>query len=135
MPKLYNANDGITGRDGGPYLDQVEARHAEDRRAEVEGRDPDYSTMPLGPGVVYVTAAQLLASESVNNLPSQFDKANAAKEAAITALVENDDVNLTVAFDAPDVPDDDGLNADERQAVIDKALAPKKVSKRSVASK
>lgn len=135
MPKLYNANDGLTGRDGGPYIDQVEARHAEDQRALVEGRDPDYDTMPLGPGVVYVTAAQLLASESVNNLPSQFDKANEAKEKAITALVEDSDVALVVAFDAPDVPDDDGLNADERQAATDKALAPKKVTKRTLASK
>jgi len=105
-------------------------RHAEDQRALVEGRDPDYENMGGYAGTQYVTAAQLLASESVNNLPSQFDKAGAAKEAAITALVEDSDVKLEVAFDAPDVPEDAGLTTvEERQAMLDKAVDSKKETK------
>lgn len=102
--KLYNANDGLTGRPDGTYLDEVERRYAEDERARREGREPDYETMGGTAGTVYVTAAQLLATESVNNLPSTFDSANAAKEAAVTALVEDDSNTLKVAFDAPDGP-------------------------------
>ena len=137
MPKLYNANDGITGRDGGPYLDQVEAKHAEDHRAAVEGREPDYDTMGGYAGTVYLTAAQLLANESVNSLPSKFTN-NDTKDEALAALAEDPENNFKVAFDAPDVPDDDGLNVDQRQAVTDKALGnvpEKKTKTRATSSK
>lgn len=125
MPKLYNANDGLIGRDGGPYLDRVEAERAEEQRAKVEKREPDYDNPGGYAGTVYVTASQLLASESVNNLPSQFEKATAAKEKAVEALVEDSDTDLVVSFDAPDVPVDDGKTADERQEFNEKALEVK----------
>lgn len=38
---FFNAQDGVTGRDGGPYLDQVERVNAEKRRAFLEGRDAE----------------------------------------------------------------------------------------------
>lgn len=38
---FFNAQDGVTGRDGGPYLDQVERVNAEKRRAFLEGREAD----------------------------------------------------------------------------------------------
>lgn len=68
---LFNANDGLTGRDGGPYLDEVEAQQAEIRRAKVEGREPDLDNPPASAGIVLVTARQAFANGSVNNVPSQ----------------------------------------------------------------
>lgn len=68
--KLYNPNDNLTGRDGGPYLDLEEARLAEERRAVVENRKPSNKfTAPAG--IPLVTGEQLLPTASVNNLPSQ----------------------------------------------------------------
>lgn len=58
--KLYNTNDGVRGRDGGPYLDEVQARIAEDNRAYIEGRKPDYESLQPFVGVQLVTPDQLV---------------------------------------------------------------------------
>jgi len=59
---LYNANDGIHGRDGGPYLDQEEAKHWEAIHAAREGRTPDLTNPGAYPGILLRSA-----SEQVNN--------------------------------------------------------------------
>lgn len=69
--RLYNPNDNITGRDGGPYLDIEEAKAAERRRAEVESREPNFEEMPATAGIPLVPGPTLLAAATVNNLPSQ----------------------------------------------------------------
>ena len=97
--KLYNANDGLTGRDGGPYLDREMAIAAEKRRAIVEGREPDLENPPVGNESRLVTAAQLIAGVGVNNLPSQFGTIEFA-EAAVDALVSSDISALAVSFEA-----------------------------------
>ena len=77
---LYNPNDNVTGRDGGPYLDEVEARNAEARRAVVEDREPDYDNPPATAGIPLVTAGRQAHTVGVNNLPSQthrYDLSNA----------------------------------------------------------
>lgn len=68
--KLYNPNNNLTGRDGGPYLDMEEARLAEEQRAAVENRKPS-DNFVASAGIPLVTGAQLLPVASVNNLPSQ----------------------------------------------------------------
>lgn len=68
---LFNPNKGVTGRDGGPYLDEVEAREAEKRRAYVEGREPDLKNPPATAGIPLVTGPQLLHALNLNNNPSQ----------------------------------------------------------------
>lgn len=69
---LYNTNDGLTGRDGGPYLDQEEMRIAEERRAKVEGRKPDYDNPGPTAGIQLRTAAEII-HHGVHNviIPSQ----------------------------------------------------------------
>lgn len=42
MVKRFNPQEGIRGRDGGPYLDDVERMRDEERRAFLEKREPDY---------------------------------------------------------------------------------------------
>lgn len=70
--KVYNPNDGLTGRDGGPYLDEVQTRAAEKRRAEIEGREPDYDNPPATAGIQLSTAAQILGDLKVtNSIPSR----------------------------------------------------------------
>lgn len=66
--KFYNVNDGLTGRDGGPYMDQVDAEQAEIVRAKIEGRSPNLKNPPAIAGQVLVTEAQLLASGG--NIPA-----------------------------------------------------------------
>ena len=60
--KLYNANDGVVGRDGGPYLDVVEMERAEQVRARKEEREPDFNpeTMASTAGVNLVPANRLI---------------------------------------------------------------------------
>lgn len=77
---LFNPNDNVTGRDGGPYLDEVEARNAEARRAVVEDREPDFDSPPATAGIPLVTAGRQAQTVGVNNLPSQshnYDLSNA----------------------------------------------------------
>lgn len=68
---LFNANDSVTGRDGGPYLDVVQAQADEVNRARVEKREPDLDNPPPNAGVQLNNAAQQLITASINNLPSQ----------------------------------------------------------------
>lgn len=58
--KLFNPNDGLFKRDGGPYLDEVQARQAEEIRAYREGREPDYDNLQPHPGVPLVSEEQLI---------------------------------------------------------------------------
>lgn len=93
---LYNANDGLTGRDGGPYLDIEEARQAEVNRARVEDREPDFDNMPASAGIVLVTAGQALANGTVNNLPSQSNNVTVSAEAALKGVADDDGNALKV---------------------------------------
>ena len=77
---LFNPNDNVTGRDGGPYLDEVEARNAEARRAVVEKREPDFDNPPATAGIPLLTGGRIAHVNGVNNLPSQahrYDLSNA----------------------------------------------------------
>ena len=62
MVPVYNINDGPTGRNGGPYLDEELARDWERKNARAENREPDYSDLTSAPhpGVMLVTAEQLI---------------------------------------------------------------------------
>ena len=93
---LFNANDGLTGRDGGPYLDEEEAREAEIRRARAEKREPDLDNPPASAGIVLLTPAQALANAGVNNLPSQDGNTTLGAAAALKAI-EDDPSNLLVS--------------------------------------
>lgn len=68
---LFNPNNGLTGRDGGPYLDETELVDAERRRAVVEDREPDLDNPPAIAGVPLVTAGQLMTTANSSHLPSQ----------------------------------------------------------------
>ena len=58
--KVYNPNDGLTGRDGGPYLDIEEAKEREIRSARMENREPDFSGSARGIGIPEKTARDIL---------------------------------------------------------------------------
>lgn len=126
--KLYNEHDNLTGRDGGPYLDQVEAIEAEKRRAVVEGREPaDLSKphlLPATAGIPLVTAAQLVASSGSSNLPSQ-ERFNPLAD-AVTAAALNDDFPVNVHSEREDIasPVDDNNGVDPANPTVGSA-APK----------
>lgn len=58
--KVYNPNDGIAGRDGGPYLDIEEAKAREKRSAEREGRAVNENETPRGIGIPEKTQREIL---------------------------------------------------------------------------
>jgi hypothetical protein len=91
--KLYNPHDGLTGRDGGPYLDIVERERAETARAKVEDREPDYDNAPAVAGTPLVTGQQLAFMANPSSIPSQSNNDPAAR--AIDAMAENDDFPTT----------------------------------------
>jgi hypothetical protein len=86
---LFNVNEGPNGRTGGPYLDEVELRAAEDKRAAAEGRHPDYNNMTSTAGVPLVTAKELVESHHLQ--PSEFDKP-LLDESAVLANADNPDL-------------------------------------------
>lgn len=79
--KLYNAHDGLTGRPDGIYLDQVEAKHAEEIRAQREGREPNYDEFQPYAGSQLITEAQLLSTGQAVHIPSEQDKLFKAEDA------------------------------------------------------
>lgn len=91
--KLYNPHDGLTGRDGGPYLDIVERERAEVARAKVEDREPNFDEAPAIAGTPLVTGAQLAFMANPSSVPSQSSNDPAAR--AIDAMAENDDFPTT----------------------------------------
>lgn len=103
--KLYNPNDSVTGRDGGPYLDEEEARGAEDRRARVEDREPDYENLPATAGVPLVPASVLVTTATVNNLPSKARATDLALSDALEKVDAEDEegsrFNITGERDIP----------------------------------
>jgi len=101
--RLYNANDGVTGRDGGPYLDLVEVEQAEKRRAVVEDREPDFDNPPSTAGIQLNSAAQMLYTENVNNLPSQQSRSTVRADERFDALHDDENVPL---FATSEIPDD-----------------------------
>jgi hypothetical protein len=129
MPEraLYNANDGLSGRDGGPYLDLEENRLAEIRRAKVEGREPDLDNPPASAGTVLVTAAQLLANNGVNNLPSTDGVNLTNAEAAVKALADDENNNLKNYGVLPEdavSPQPDEVDTSMRSALMTDGTVP-----------
>jgi hypothetical protein len=107
---LYNPNDGLTGRDGGPYLDVVEMKDAERRRAEVEDREPDYDNLQPTAGVPLVRAETLATTANSTAIPSQAGRAPLAE--VVNAVADNEDVGPKPLAEAP--------TADEIQAEVEK---------------
>ena len=66
---FFNAQDGLKGRDGGPYLDYEERFAAEKVRAEREGRDePEYGeNVPASTGTVLSVAATVVDNSLTSN--------------------------------------------------------------------
>lgn len=98
---LYNPNDRLTGRDGGPYLDQVQAREAEVIRAAKEDREPDFDKVPADAGIQLSTAAQLLKAVDVNQ-PSAFHTTESELERSFAASVDDDNTLLQQYSEIPD---------------------------------
>jgi hypothetical protein len=91
--KLYNPHDGITGRDGGPYLDQEERRLAEIVRAAKEDREPDFENAPATAGTPLVTAAVLVATVNPASNPSQENADPVVL--AVAKLLDDEDYNVS----------------------------------------
>lgn len=104
---LYNANDGVTGRDGGPYLDEVEAREAEKRRAIVEKREPDLDNPPATAGIQLNTAAQMIYGAGPVLHPSQEHMQYNHAAVGFQAAADNDEILLTQRSEIPDAATED----------------------------
>lgn len=111
--KLYNPNDNITGRDGGPYLDLEEARLAEERRAVVEGRKPGKDLVAPA-GIPLVTGAQLLPTASVNNLPSQNQRYGLGIADSVALVNEREKDENTGLHSVSEIPAEFVEKAQER---------------------
>lgn len=88
---LFNPNDGVTGRDGGPYLDQVQAVEAEKVRAKIEGRSPDLDNPPAHAGIPLNTAGQQAFTVGVNSNPSQANRNYTDDDSQFDAAVKSND--------------------------------------------
>lgn len=102
---LYNPYDGVAGRDGGPYLDQVEAIEAEKIRAQIEGREPDLDNPPATAGQPLVTADQLLALNGTSNVPSQEN--SRVQAAALDKFATDEVFPVSVHSLRESTPDED----------------------------
>lgn len=118
---LFNANDGFTGRDGGPYLDLEQAREAEKQRALVEGREPDYENPPANAGILLQTGDKQAATIGVNNLPSQEGRGVVNNGLLFKDAVDNDDSLLQSWGEIPPEAWEDKTNPDSPEGTFDVA--------------
>src|ERR1044072_5229181 len=80
---LYDVNKGLTKRDGGPYLDQVERERDEVVRAAREGREPDLANAPVSVGTVLVPKHYLRENDASNSHVSEAAELENKPEASI----------------------------------------------------
>lgn len=113
---LYNANDGLTGRGGGPYLDELEAEQAEVRRAKVEGREPDLDNPPATAGIQLNTADRMIHTIGVNNTPSNFHTFRDEAELIFSNAADNPDSLLKQRGEVPESVLTDEAPEDEEPA-------------------
>lgn len=92
--ELFNPHDGLTGRDGGPYLDEVERRNAETIRAAAEKREPDYDNAPAVAGTPLVTGAVLANIANPSSNPSM--QTNDVQANNVSAIAKSKDTALNV---------------------------------------
>lgn len=86
---FFNAQDGVRGRNGGPYADVEDARQAEKRRARAEGREPDLDNPPPFVGNAVVTGN--FVEDNVFSNPSMLVTPNLLAEGV--AKLKEDAVN------------------------------------------
>lgn len=91
---LFNPHGGLTGRDGGPYLDEVERRNAEAIRAAKEGREPDFDNAPATAGTPLVTGAVLANVANPASNPSM--QTEGVQAVNVSAIAKNKDTILEV---------------------------------------
>lgn len=107
---LFNPNDGLTGRDGGTYLDLEEQRIAEERRAKIEGRKPNYDNPGATAGIQLRTAADIIHHGVHNvNLPSQSDNMRTYDVLVDSAVKDKETPYKPAAF----------VNASERDRLME----------------
>lgn len=111
---LFNPNDSLTGRDGGPYLDEEEARVAEERRAVIEKREPEEKPAATA-GIPLVTASELAVTATINNIPSQ-GVSSGPLDLMVQGAVDDKDVLLEARgerdLDALQATEDEGNTVD-----------------------
>ena len=107
---LYNPHDGLTGRDGGPYLDNEERRLAEIRRAAIEDREPEFDKAPATAGTPLVTGPELMRMVNPASTPSQYG----TDPAGVTVdILADSDESPVVAFSQREKTDDE-LEAEKK---------------------
>lgn len=113
---LYNANAGIHGRDGGPYLDEVEAAHWEKIHAAREGTKPDLDNPRPYPGNQLVPVNTLVANYNPTLLGGDDRRVGADFQAAISApvlaevpkeVIDGSGINTITETDTEDKGDED----------------------------
>ena len=103
-------NDRLTGRDGGPYLDQVQAQQDEILRAKREDREPDLDNPPANAGIPLSTAAQLIKAVDVNQ-PSTFHETHNEARRMFEAADADENSLMHKMDEIPDVPEPDDEDA------------------------
>lgn len=122
---FYNPHSGLKGRDGGPYLDQIERQVAEANRAVAEKREViTDEPLPATAGVPLVSAAQVIDNSYTSN-PSMAGRPGFEIVLTDDVLGKSDDDNDTpydvvslvsptsvlpvdVGTEAPDLEQNDG---------------------------
>jgi hypothetical protein len=114
---LFNPNDGFTGRDGGPYLDEVQAQESERRRAVVEDREPDLENPGANAGIALATAAEMLAKQNVNSAPSKQNALDAEAERIFSTADEkvSSDVRVYDTINTAEVAKQDKASQEKQK--------------------
>lgn len=115
---FYNIQSGVKGRDGGPYLDEVERQRAEVMRARAEDREPaSDDNLPAHVGTQLVTAPFVVDNSLASN-PSMLSRPGLESQLDDEVFLNNDNfvspVNtLPVAEDDDDNGEDEDVNLDD----------------------
>lgn len=122
MVKLFNPNEGLHGRQGGPFLDDVQRRQAEETRAIREGREPDYENMQPYVGDQLRTEEQLLQEAIHSATPPELTNFEGITAKPVLEIADEDmatDPENPAVKEQEDEDNSDEVNEDENEAPLD----------------
>ncbi len=86
---VYNIHDGLKGRNGGPFLDEVQREEAEKRAARIEGRKPNLDEPEASSASDELVTAAVLLKTWADTLPAGTVLTEDLIEAPVRGYIPN----------------------------------------------
>lgn len=132
---LYIASHGRSPRTGGPYADDIEREKAEEIRAKMENREPDYDNPPATAGTLLVPKSKLVERDVDKSHISETIEVTTKPVDSYTVPVEENEPDPTQAAWDNDMSKVNALEAAARYDELTEANKAKQAEAKKATAK